>query len=195
MDNPTTSSNSSAAASSAGGSIKSDAAQLGARAGERIASEADARKGMVGEQLRQLSGAIDAAGNSLGEGQSPQWVSQGLQSLSQSVSRFAEQIETRDARSLASDVQQFARSSPALFLAGCAAAGFAAARVLRAGASDASSTDEASSFGDEGSFGEGQGASGDWQGGSTASPIYPENDGSSLGSAGSAGGYGMGAGL
>lgn len=181
MDNSTTST------SSSGSSIKSDAAELGARAGDRLASEADARKGMVGEQLRQLSGAIDAAGNSLGEGQSPQWVSQGLQSLSQSVSRFAEQIETRDARALAGDVQQFARSNPALFLAGCAAAGFAAARVLRAGASDTAGS---------GSSGQDDAQQpGHWQGGSTASPIYPERDGSSLGSSGTAGGYGMGAGL
>lgn len=180
MDNSTNSPPSS-------GSIKSDAAQIGARAGDRLASEADARKGVVGEQLRQLSGAIDAAGSSLDEGQSPQWVSQGLQSLSRSVSNFAEQIETRDARALAGDVQQFARSNPALFLAGCAAAGFAAARVLRAG------TDDTSGSGSNGS--DDMQETGDWQGGSTASPIYPERDGSSLGSSGTAGGYGMGAGL
>ena len=54
------------------------------------------------------------------------------------MQRFAETIERKDARQLTRDVEQLARDNPGTFLAGCALAGFAAARVLKAGIEDTS---------------------------------------------------------
>ncbi len=142
-------------------SVRDDAAALGSKAADSLAQAADARKGTVAQPLRQVSDAIEAAGEKLtgGETPLPAWVNDSLRSVSTGISDFATRIEQSDSKQLLRDVQDFARQQPAVFLAGCAALGFAAARVLRAGAAPSAGHDDDATGWHEGDVG-GFGASG-----------------------------------
>ena len=93
--------------------LRSDAKQLGTSATNRLHSELD--------------------------NQAPAWLKSSLEQGARQIQRFAETIEQKDSRQLTDDVRDFARNSPGTFLAGCAAAGFAAARIFKAGEQPASS--------------------------------------------------------
>ena len=120
------------------GEIKSDAKQLGTKAADRIHSEVDARKDTAVTQVQSVSSAIEKTAGELGD-DSPQWLKSALQTGAQQIQRFADSIEQKDSRQLMSDAQTFARDNPGTFLAACAAAGFAAARVFKAGTSQSQS--------------------------------------------------------
>jgi hypothetical protein len=96
----------------------------------------DARKGTAAEQTRSLSSALDAAASELQD--SPDWLRSAFQQGAQTLQRFANSVESKDSRELTREVQQLARDHPSTFLAGCALAGFAAARVLKSGVEDTS---------------------------------------------------------
>lgn len=138
LDSPTLSSSTSSSgqSGSTGTSLKDDAAQLGSKAADRLVSAADSRKSSVAEPVREVSGALNAAADQLanGDANTPTWLADGIRSVATGIGDLAQRIESGDSRQLLSDVQMFARQRPGLFLAGCAAAGFAVARVLRAGA-------------------------------------------------------------
>ena len=119
--------------------IKSDAKQLGTKAADRIHSEVDARKDTAVTQVQSFSSAIEKTAGELGD-DSPQWLKSALQTGAQQIQRFADSIEQKDSRQLMSDAQTFARDNPGTFLAACAAAGFAAARVFKAGTSQSQSS-------------------------------------------------------
>lgn len=121
----------------AGSELRSDAKQLGSSAKDRVHSEIDARKGTAAEQAKSVSSAIDRAAGELDDS-SPQWLQSAFRQGAQQVQRFADTLEQKDSRQLVGDISDFARNSPGTFLAGCAAAGFAAARIFKAGASDSS---------------------------------------------------------
>jgi hypothetical protein len=118
--------------------LTADAQTLKDTAKERLASEMDARKGTASTQAQSLSSALNAAAGELSD--SPDWLRSLCQRGAQSLQSFADTIENKDSRALTRDVQQFARENPTMFLAGAAAAGFAAARVLKAGVDSPSST-------------------------------------------------------
>ena len=113
--------------------LRSDAKQLGASAKNRIHSELDARKGPAAEQARSLSSAFDRASDELGDS-APQWLKSAFQQGAQQVQKFADTLEQKDSRQIFADIQNMARNNPGAFLAGCAALGFAAARIFKAGA-------------------------------------------------------------
>ena len=123
---------------SAGGvrsEMRADAQQLSTSATNRVHSELDARKGAVAAQARSVSSAIDRAAGELDDG-APQWLKSALQHGAKQVHRLADSLEQENSRQLLNNVQTMARDNPGTFLLGCAALGFAAARIFKAGASE-----------------------------------------------------------
>ena len=121
-----------------GNELRADAQQLTAKAKDRLHSEVDARKGAATEQAKSVSNAMQTAAGQLDEG-APAWLKSAFEKGAEQIQRFADSIEQKDSRQLVSDAQTFARDNPGTFLAACAAAGFAAARVFRAGAEQSQS--------------------------------------------------------
>ena len=119
-------------AGGAAGELKSDAQQLGSKAANRLHSEVDNRKGEAVSQAQSVSSAIEQTANNLDDN-TPQWLKSAFTQGAQQIQRFADSIEQKDSRQLMSEAQNFARNNPGTFLAACAAAGFAAARVFKAG--------------------------------------------------------------
>ena len=120
-------------ASTTGSEIASDAQRISATAADRIHSEVDSRKETAVSQAQTVSSAIQRTADGLDES-APAWLKSAFQQGAQQIQRFADTIEQRDSRQLMSEAQDFARNNPGTFLAACAAAGFAAARILKAGA-------------------------------------------------------------
>jgi ElaB/YqjD/DUF883 family membrane-anchored ribosome-binding protein len=118
--------------------LRSDAQELGSSAKDRIHSEAEAGKSTAAAQAKTVSSAMERTAGEL-DNEAPQWLKSALRKGASQIQRFADTIEQKDSREILSDVRTFARDNPATFLAACAAAGFAGARVFRAGGSEESS--------------------------------------------------------
>ncbi|MDQ3080429.1 MAG: hypothetical protein M3R03_10600 [Pseudomonadota bacterium] len=131
--------------SGVGSEVLSDAKNVGASAVNRLHSEVDARKDDAVTQAQSVSSAIEQAADGL-DPNAPQWLKSAFQQGAQQVQKFASTLDQKDSRQLVNDVSDFARNSPGTFLAACAAAGFAAARVFRAGSSE-NSTSQLGSIG------------------------------------------------
>lgn len=114
------------------GELRSDAQQLGRKAADRIRSEADARKDTAVSQAKSVSSAIERAAGEMDQ-DAPDWLKSALKQGAQKIQTLANTIEQKDSRELLRETQDFARNNPGTFLAACAAAGFAAARILKAG--------------------------------------------------------------
>ena len=112
--------------------LRSDAKQLGDSAANRIHSEVDARKDTAVGQAKSVSTALDRAVGEMDQN-TPDWLKSAFRQGAQKIQTFAGTIEQKDSRELLRDAQDFARNNPGTFLAACAAAGFAAARILKAG--------------------------------------------------------------
>ncbi|HET9428009.1 MAG TPA: hypothetical protein VFO69_06585 [Allosphingosinicella sp.] len=112
--------------------LRSDAQHLGSTAANRLHSEVDSRKGDAAQQAKSVSSAIQRAAGDLGE-DSPDWLRSAFRKGAEQVQRFADTLEQKDSRQLVGEIESFGRERPGSFLLGCAAAGFAAARVLKAG--------------------------------------------------------------
>lgn len=112
--------------------LRSDAQQLGNTAANRIHSEVDARKDTAANQAKSVSSAIQRAAGEMGQ-DTPDWLKSALRQGADKIQNFADTIERKDSRELMREAQDFARNNPGTFLAACAAAGFAAARILKAG--------------------------------------------------------------
>ena len=121
------------------GELRSDAEQLSTSASNRIHREIDDRKGAVAEQARSVSSAIQRTAGELDDG-APEWLKSAFQQGAHQVQRLADSLDQKDSRQIMSDIQTLARNNPASFLLGCAALGFAAARIFKAGAPDSSPT-------------------------------------------------------
>lgn len=111
------------------------AEQTKARLREKGDQKIDAASTSAGEQLRTVADQLRQAGDGLGEeqGWARQVFSQGADGLERVSSYF------RDGRmdTFARDLQGFARSNPAAFLAGSVALGFLAARIAKTAAEHA----------------------------------------------------------
>jgi hypothetical protein len=125
------------AAGGAASELSSDAKQLGSTAADRLHSEVDARKSTAADQAKSVSSAIQRTAGELDES-APAWLKSSFQQGADQIQRFAETLEQKDSRQLVNDVQSFARERPGTFLAACAAAGFAAARIFKAGGEQSS---------------------------------------------------------
>ena len=119
------------------GELRGDAQQLASSASNRLHSEVDARKGTAANQAKSVSTAFERAAGELDQ-DTPQWLRSAFEQGAAQVRRFADTLEQKDSRQILQDVQTLARQNPGTFLAGCAALGFAAARIFKAGASDGS---------------------------------------------------------
>lgn len=111
--------------------LRSDAATLTGSAKQRIHNEVDARRSGAATQVKSLSSALDAAAGELSDGSG--WLRSAFQSGARTLQQFADTVEHKDSRQLTREVEQLARDHPGAFLTACAAAGFAAARVMKAG--------------------------------------------------------------
>ena len=118
-----------------GGELLSDAKDVGTKAVNRLHSEVDTRKGDAVTQVKSVSSAIEKTAGGLDDS-APTWLKSALEQGAQQVQKFADTLEQKDSRQLVKDVGDFARNSPGTFLAACAAAGFAAARIFKAGSSE-----------------------------------------------------------
>ena len=117
--------------------LRSDAKHIGSSAANFLHSEADARKGAVAEQARTASSAMQRAASEIEDG-APAWLKSTFQQGAEQIQRLADALEQKDTRQIVQEVQSFARERPGMFLGACAAAGFAAARIFKAGAEGSS---------------------------------------------------------
>jgi len=118
-----------------GSELLTDAKSVGSSAVNRLHSEVDTRKADAATQVKSVSSAIEQAAGGL-DANAPTWLKSALEQGAQQVQKFADTLEQKDSRQLVTQVSDFARGSPGTFLAACAAAGFAAARIFKAGSSD-----------------------------------------------------------
>lgn len=121
--------------------LKQDGVALKDKAMSRLANEANLRKDGVSKQLKSVSSALSAAEDELAKpgSDTPEWLTSGLHQVVTSVEDFANRVQNKDSTELIGEVRSFARQNPATFLVACAAAGFAAARLFKAGEPDAMS--------------------------------------------------------
>lgn len=146
-----------------------DAARLKDSVGERAKHEADTRKSEAVQVAGSASAALNSAADDLqGNPDAPDWMSAALKQAARQIDRLAGHVDGRSVDDLGHEIAQFARSNPSAFLAASAAAGFAAARVLRAGVdkkrhdqpgSDQARSSEQADFGGQAAQGSGRAAS------------------------------------
>ncbi len=135
-----------------GSELLSDAKDVGTSAVNRLHSEVDARKGEAASQVKSVSSAIDNAAGSLDDN-APDWLKSAFRQGADQARKFADAIEQKDSRQIMADVSDFARTSPGTFLAACAAAGFAAARIFQAGGAPANRPRQPGAIGGQPDFG------------------------------------------
>jgi hypothetical protein len=107
-----------------------------ARAKEQFRNQADTQAREASEGLRRLGGQARALADGRVEDAGP--FGGYLRQAGDRIDGMASRLEERGAEGVLSDVQDFARKRPGLFLAGAAVAGFAVGRMIR-GARDAAS--------------------------------------------------------
>ena len=112
-----------------------DAERLKDTAESRAKQEAETRKSQAARAAGSASSALESAADELGrDDDAPDWLASAVRQAAGSIDRMAGQMEGRNVDEIGHEVARFARSNPGTFLAASAAAGIAAARVLRAGA-------------------------------------------------------------
>lgn len=118
-----------------GDELARDAGRLKDAAKDRAMREAETRKGEASVAAKSASSALDKAASELKQDEdAPEWLASAFEKTASRLERFAGGIENRSPEQIGREVSSFARQNPAAFLAASAAAGFAAARFLRAGA-------------------------------------------------------------
>jgi hypothetical protein len=169
-----------------GGELKQDAQKLGSVAGERLTQEADSRKGAIATQARSVSQALEKAAGELGGQDTPDWLRSSLQNGAQTLQRLADRVENRDPRELLNDLNTLGRQHPGAFLGACALAGFAVARVFKAGtgAASGSGMDSTSGMGGTSGIGATSGQINDPLGASGSGQFSGTAPGSSAGNVG-----------
>jgi hypothetical protein len=131
----TTASAGSTSTSSVRDELAADASRLGDTARERAKEEAGTRKQQVTQTARSASSALSKAADDLDQDDgAPSWLSSAFRQTASGIERLAGDLEGRSPDDLARNLTRFARENPVAFLAGSAAAGFVAARFLKAGA-------------------------------------------------------------
>ncbi|MFA9200913.1 MAG: hypothetical protein ACEQR8_06940 [Cypionkella sp.] len=114
--------------------ISGDAARLAETAKQKLDQAAEGPKQTVTEAARSATSAIDRAATALREDDAaPDWLAKSFESAARQVENLASSLEGKNLDDLRRSVTSFARQNPMVFLAASAAAGFAAARFLRAG--------------------------------------------------------------
>lgn len=114
--------------------LKHDASHLRDTVGARAKEETDSRKGQAVQVAGSASSALKTAADDLRNNpEAPNWMASALEQAARKIDGLASHVDGRSVDQLGRDISEFARRSPGTFLAASAAAGFAAARVVRAG--------------------------------------------------------------
>ena len=115
--------------------LKGDARDLKETATRQGEAKAAEEKDRVGRAAHSASSAMQTAADELqGDHRAPDWLASAFSSVAREVDGLASRLENKSPRELANETRRIARDNPSAFLAASAAAGFAAARFLRAGA-------------------------------------------------------------
>lgn len=118
-----------------GDELKHDAEHLKDSVSERAKQEAASRKGQAVQAAGSASSALNAAAEKLqNDPSAPDWMGSAMQQAARKIDSMASQMGGQDIDEILGQITAFARQNPGTFLAASAATGFAAARVLRAGA-------------------------------------------------------------
>lgn len=167
--------------SAVGDELSHDASQLKSTATQRMQQEADTRKGQAAQIAGSASSALGKAAEELEQDDNaPDWLGSAMRQAAGSIDRLASEVDGRSVNQLGQQLTSFARSNPGAFLAASAAAGFAAARVLRAGVEHRHHSQGSSDFGGAG--------------GSTSTTSTPGAASYGTASSSTPGGTGMGSG-
>lgn len=140
MNNPNepnarASSHLSSGAAEVGHELADDSARLKHAAEDRAGKKLESGKHKAATAAESAAAAIGQAAGTLREDeQAPDWLAGALETTASRISQFARTVDGRSVGDIRHDINQFAREHPASFLAASAAAGFAAARFLHAGA-------------------------------------------------------------
>lgn len=166
--------------SAVGEELSQDASRLKETAGQRMEQEADSRKGQAAQIAGSASSALGKAASELEQDDNaPDWLGSAMRQAAGSIDRLAGEIDGRSVNELGQQLTSFARSNPGTFLAASAAAGFAAARFLRAGVEHKHHAQTSSNRG---------GAGGSYDASSTAAPAPASYGTASSGASTSTGG-------
>ena len=111
---------------------REEAVSLKETATRRIKSETEKRKHEVAEELRGVSATLK--GKKTPDGEAAGLSRDLLDHTARLVDDAASTIDELDPRDAIRSARGFARENPLMFIAGCALAGFAAARLMRADA-------------------------------------------------------------
>lgn len=122
-----------------GDELRQDAAKLSDVASERLSSEAEVHKGEIASQARSVSNALEKAAGELGGQDTSDWLRSSLRQGADTLQRLADSVENKNVRELLDDLNALGREHPGAFLGACALAGFAVARVFKAGSAGAGS--------------------------------------------------------
>lgn len=113
--------------------LKHDADRLKGTVGTRAKEEAENLKGQAVHVAGSASTALNTAAEDLRSNPDvPDWMASALQQTARKIDNLANHVDGRSIDQLGRDASDFARRSPGTFVAASTAAGFAAARVLRA---------------------------------------------------------------
>lgn len=112
--------------------IKDGARNAGDRVAALLSEQTERQKSDVAESLRSVAQTMRDAARDQPEGIGARLVDEAAWRLEDVSSR----LDDNSVADMAEDVARFGRQNPALFLAGCLAAGFAAGRFLTAGSAE-----------------------------------------------------------
>jgi hypothetical protein len=115
--------------------IKDGARNAGDRIAALLSEQTERQKSDVAESLRSVAQTMRDAARDQPEGIGARLVDEAAWRLEDVSSR----LDENSVADMAEDVARFGRQNPALFLAGCLAAGFAAGRFLTAGSAESRS--------------------------------------------------------
>ncbi|MEM7687474.1 MAG: hypothetical protein AAF291_00500 [Pseudomonadota bacterium] len=115
--------------------LKENANKIADSAKKQAEGQARSTRDQAVKAAQSTSSAIETAAQDLREdADTPDWVAGMFGSVAKQISQFAQQADAKEPQDMLRTVQDFGRSNPTAFLAGAAAVGFAAGRVMRAGA-------------------------------------------------------------
>ena len=126
------------AAHSAGAAVSAAVADAKARVTDQGAEKVDGATTSAGSSLKAVADQLRQASDNLGEDQG--WARQTFSQGAEGLDRVSAYLREGRLEDFTRDLERFARSNPAAFLAGSVALGFIAARVVKTAASHATSS-------------------------------------------------------
>lgn len=114
-----------------GREVRDEVSLYASEARQQMRSMAEAGREEVAGQLDGIARAFDGSGEQL-RAQQQETAGRYARSIGERIERASRYVQERDTAALTGDTERFARSQPLLFLGGCALAGFALGRFLRA---------------------------------------------------------------